>query len=181
MLDVFETTDRIKALLSEEDAATMALITGAPVGMVGPDLVIAPDGDPYLYRWHVIPRNRQANVYFHIQTASDPERPLHDHPWHNTSVILSGGYDEIINPDPLSDPGGEKTISRRVGDVVSREASVAHRLILPEGIPYTMTLFTTGPKVRSWGFWCNDGVWRGHDEVTETLPDGRSVWKEPTR
>ena len=41
-----------------------------------PDMTIAPDGIPYLYRWHVIPRNKTANVYFHIQVADDPERPL---------------------------------------------------------------------------------------------------------
>jgi len=68
-----------------------------------PDLVIAPKGyGEYLFRWYVIPRNREANVYFHIQTQSDPERPLHDHPWDNTSVILSGGYDEIIDTEPES-------------------------------------------------------------------------------
>jgi hypothetical protein len=42
--------------------------------------VIAPDGQPYLYRWHVIERNPEANTYFHIQVDDDPERPLHDHP-----------------------------------------------------------------------------------------------------
>jgi hypothetical protein len=71
----------------------MGSIIGNPLRY--PDLVIAPDGKPYLYRWHVFPQNAAAGVYFHIQVQSDPERPLHDHPWDNTSVILSGGYDEL--------------------------------------------------------------------------------------
>jgi hypothetical protein len=148
-----------------------------------PDLTIAPDGKPYLYRWHVIPRNDQANVYFHIQVDSDPERPLHDHPWANTSVILSGGYDEIWNPTPwLAEPDRMwKSMMRRsrVGDVIHRTANEAHRLILPPEFKYTMTLFTTGPKVRPWGFWFPEG-WRDASTVTE-MENGMSVMTEEAR
>lgn len=147
-----------------------------------PDLIIAPDGNPYLYRWHVIPQNTKANVYFHIQVASDPERPLHDHPWDNTSVILSGGYDEIWNPTPwLHEPGHtsreQPPRQLRAGDVCHRRAGEAHRLILPPDIPYTMTLFTTGPRVREWGFWFEDG-WKSYKDVT--VNEGNvSKFKDP--
>lgn len=40
-----------------------------------------------------------------------------------------------------------------------------------------MTLFTTGPKVRDWGFWTPEGFVNNED-YTETLPDGRSVVKK---
>lgn len=140
-----------------------------------PDLTIAPDGSPYLYRWHLIPRNNWGNNYLHIQVASDPERPLHDHPWDNTSVILSGGYTEIMS-EHQNLPS--RTHKRVKGDVVNRLASHAHRLILPPDIPYTMTLFTTGPTVRDWGFWIN-GWWVSHKEVLTNLADGRSVFKMP--
>ncbi len=127
-----------------------------------PDLIIAPDGDPYLYRWHVISRNNHANVYFHIQTASDPERPLHDHPWDNSSTILAGGYYEEYN----TTPGQLWPVLRNLkkGDTVFRRAEEAHRLILPQEIPYTMTLFTTGAKRRDWGFWYPEG-WVSNKEV----------------
>lgn len=139
-----------------------------------PDVVIAPDGEPYLYRWHVIPRNDFGNVYLHVQVASDPERPLHDHPWDNQSVILSGGYDEIVWSRP---PHGSTWLRHtQKGDVIQRRAHEAHRLILPRSIPYTMTLFTTGPVLGKWGFWC-DGGWKPWDEVTEER-DGQQVWKE---
>lgn len=152
-----------------------------------PDLVIAPDGKPYLYRWHVIPRNDQANVYLHIQVDSDPERPLHDHPWANTSVILSGGYDEIWCEQPIrighQAPFEFRTPSEirelRAGDIVHRSASEAHRLILPPEFKYTMTLFTTGPKVRPWGFWFPEG-WRDASTVTE-IENGMSVMTDEAR
>lgn len=164
--DIFDWT-----ILSKEDSQTAARVVGSYTRLSTPDLVIAPDGKPYLYRWHLLPRNKAANIYFHIQVESDPERPLHDHPWANTSVILSGGYDEIVDPTPWL---GIHRFERRLrsGDVACRTASEAHRLILPSGIPYTMTLFTTGPKIRDWGFWFDNG-WRDAEEVTALDPATR--------
>lgn len=147
-----------------------------------PDLVIAPEGHgEYLFRWYVVPRNREANVYFHIQTASDPERPLHDHPWDSTSVILAGGYEEVIDTEPGSLLEGTRyRIARKPGDVVHRPATWAHRLLLWSDQPYSMSLFTTGPKVRDWGFWFGDRFVAFNDITKET--DGMSVWdKEKMR
>lgn len=162
-------------ILSEADqnlAIGLARRSGGDVEH--PDLVIAPDGDPYLYRWRLL-RTPQAGIYFHIQVASDPERPLHDHPWDNQSVILAGGYNEIIGV-----PGHSRTqiFLRYAGDVIHRKAEIPHRLILPDGVPYTMSLFSTGPKRREWGFWYPDG-WRPFYEVTKQLADGRSIHIKP--
>lgn len=129
------------------------------------NLVIAPDGSPYLYRWHVIPHNKTGNVYFHIQIADDPERPKHDHPWVNQSVILAGRYTEQyanIGDDGRLLPSHIRWV--RKGDVIQRPADQAHRLLMPPNTPYTMTLFTTGPKVRNWGFWYPEG-WVDAEEV----------------
>jgi hypothetical protein len=129
------------------------------------DRILAPDGEPYLYRWHLVPRNRLANVYFHIQVRSDPERPLHDHPWDNTSTILVGGYVEQYQYGSML---GTETYTRNVGPgrIIRRNAEVAHRLILPKWVPYTMTLFTTGPHRREWGFWYPEG-WVSNREVCQ--------------
>lgn len=167
--------------LTEEDFNLALALIGGWEHFLHPDVIIAPDGAPYLYRWHVVPRNKDANVYFHIQVASDPERPLHDHPWDNTSVILSGGYEEIIQNDP---PWGGKLSRPRVkGQTVYRKAETAHRLILPDETPYTMTLFSTGPVRRDWGFWLVDSrgypKWRPHTDCIITAPDGQSVFREP--
>lgn len=143
-----------------------------------PDLVIAPAGHgEYLFRWYVVPRNSDGNVYFHVQTASDPERPLHDHPWDNTSVILAGGYEELICVEPdAPDAYATYRVRRRAGDVIHRPATWAHRLILPTGALYTMSLFVTGPKVRKWGFW-HEGKFTPYTEVTVET-EGKSSWKE---
>lgn len=167
-------------LLALEDYDTACAILGWPIYSREPNLVIGPDGsNPYLYRWHLIPRNEKANVYFHIQVASDPERPLHDHPWDNTSVILSGGYDEIHTSCPWYPPWTQYRRQLRTGDVVHRHATEAHRLILPPDIPYTMTIFSTGPRVRDWGFWFLDG-WRNADDVL-AMENGMSIMKEEAR
>ncbi len=140
-----------------------------------PDLTIAPDGQPYLYRWYVVPRHEaDANVYLHLQIASDPERPLHDHPWDNVSVILSGGYVELLTDQPQHRLPARQ-YNRKAGDVVYRTAETAHRLFLPPKTPYTLTLFTTGPVRRDWGFWTKTG-WRNSDELVKQLPDGRSIF-----
>ncbi len=63
--------------------------------------------------------------------------------------------------------GGDIHTSRelRAGNVVHRLAGEAHRLLLPPEFPYTMTLFSTGPNVRKWGFWYGS-EWRPYTDVT---------------
>src|SRR5882672_6067602 len=85
--------DVLLDLLTKDDCTLALSILG---GWRKPDLEIMPDGTPYLYRWHVTPHSQFANVYLHVQVASDPARPLHDHPWDNMGVILSGGYEELV-------------------------------------------------------------------------------------
>lgn len=140
----------------------------APVGksLTRPDRIIAPDGKPYLYRYHIV-KTSMACVYLHIQVRSDPERPLHDHPFDNQSVILGGGYDEVYRTSPIPYMWPENHENRRVrsGDVVHRKAEEAHRLVLPKDIPYSLSVFSTGRHRRAWGFWYPDG-WRDFRTVT---------------
>ena len=127
------------------------------------DLIIAPAGEPYLYRKHVLPRNKFMNIYFHKIVKSDDDRALHDHPWWNLSIILKGGYIEVMQD-------GARRI-RGPGSVLFRLAKTAHRLEVVEGVD-CYTLFLTGPKVRSWGFHCPKGwvYWRDF-----TTSDGNSI------
>lgn len=169
------------ALLSEEDQLLAARYIGSLYR--APDLIIAPLGEAYLYRWHLVPRNRDANVYFHIQVLSDPERPLHDHPWDNQSTILSGGYDEfyysisVLRSEQAAYPPHIRSL--RKGDTVARRAQVAHRLVLPAQFAYTMTLFTTGPKFREWGFHTEHDGWIPQTKLIENRADGTSVYTGP--
>ena len=109
-----------------------------------PDYVI---GEEYLRRWWVIPRNPFANLYLHELLKSDDDRAMHDHPWANRSVLISGSY---IEHTP------EGVFTRRAGDVIERAATALHRLEVIPG-ERTISLFMTGPKLREWGFACPNG------------------------
>lgn len=161
-------------MLKAEDRAIVDNLLGKSPR--APDLTITTEeGADYLYRWHMTERSYEANDYFHIQTSSDPERPLHDHPWDNMSVILAGGYNELRQENP---PDGTVMRVVRAGATVFRKAHEAHRLILPPGIPYTMTRFFTGPAKKDWGFWIARD-WYPASLCTRDIGGGRSVFIYP--
>lgn len=123
-----------------------------------PDFVIGAPGNLYMLRWYLLPRNRWFNVYLHKIIRSDDDRALHDHPWASLSILLKGSYVEI------TDTSG-KTYS--APHVIYRGSNYRHRLIVPDGNP-VWTLFITGPKVRTWGFWCPKGFVPWHEFVDHT-------------
>jgi hypothetical protein len=127
-----------------------------------PDVVI---GSNYLRRWWITPRNAFANVYLHEFRSSDDDRALHDHPWANSSLILSGRYIEHTS---------EGQFVRQAGDFVQRESGSLHRIELIGGHP-VISLFTTGPKVRDWGFDCPQGwvPWQEFTDPTDPSKTGR--------
>lgn len=141
-----------------------------------PDFRIGPADDPYIRRWWVIRRNRWFNIYLHQVLRDDSDRAMHDHPWLNATIVLDGGgYVEF-------QPGGARL--RRVGDVVLRRPTAAHRLELTreDGIPQpTWTLFITGPRVRRWGFYLSwewapfDAVVAKTGSASEWLGDGEEA------
>ncbi len=131
-----------------------------------PDVIIGSRDNPYLLRWHVIPRNRFFNIYLHKFLRDDDDRALHDHPWPSCSIILKGGYIEHL-------PAGIQKI-RRCFIPYFRQARQAHRIELirsfwcvsdsrvarPDNTSpalSTWSLFITGPKMREWGFHCPKG------------------------
>lgn len=131
-----------------------------------PDFVIGGREHPYLRRWWVIPRGGRFNIYLHQVLRDDDDRALHDHPWWNVSILLRGGYVEVM-------PNATK--HRRAGHVVFRRAEAAHRLVLHRdasgrSIP-CWSLFLTGPVVRQWGFLCPKG-WRHWRDFVDTRDRG---------
>ena len=123
-----------------EDMAAWA----AGVMIRQPDFIV---GENYLRRWFVVPRNPFTNVYLHEFRRSDDDRALHDHPWNNRSFVIAGQY---IEHTP------EGSFLRSPGDTLTRDATDRHRIELIDGSP-CVTLFTTGPKIRDWGFYCPPG------------------------
>ena len=110
------------------------------------------DGNPYVYRWHII-NNPIVSVYFHIQVSDDGER-MHDHPGDNTSIILAGGYREYTCNRVGDRYVPVHPIDREPEEVIHRLAETPHRLTLLG--KYSMSLFVMGPKRRDWGFWMDD-------------------------
>lgn len=157
----------------------------------GPDQVIYAHGEPYLSRWWVFPWSRYPKIpeeertlwqgfvnalrlpaiYIHVFTQSDDVRAAHDHPWPNCSVVLSGGYWEWRGQYPT------QRVLRCTGDVVWRRARSAHRIeVITAGdgkIVPALTLFLTGFKTRSWGFWCPGQRWVPWREYTQ--PDNTGL------
>ena len=116
--------------------------------MRAPDLTLG----RYLERWWLIPRNRFLNVYYHEFGASDGG-DVHDHPWVNVSVVLSGRYREHFHDGT--------SVVRKPGHVVFRGARTLHRIeLLSERV---RTLFLTGPRARAWGFMTPQGWWVPHE------------------
>lgn len=110
-----------------------------------PDIII---GDNYLRRWWVIPRNPFYNIYLHEINNSDDDRALHDHPWENQSFLIRGRY---LEHTP------EGSFERTEGSYIKRPATAMHRLEVYPGETGVISLFTTGPIVREWGFDCPKG------------------------
>lgn len=131
-----------------------------------PDIVIGGDEQPYLRRWHVLPRNRFFNIYLHQFLRSDDDRALHDHPWVNVSILLKGHYVEHLPGDDLRFRSRGQVIFRRSG-------KISHRIEIITGIP-VWTLFITGPRYRMWGFHCPQG-WKPYYEFLEKYEDAHST------
>lgn len=116
-----------------------------------PDFVVGDHDDPYLRRWWVIPRNKCFNVYVHEFLRDDDDRACHCHPWLSLSLSLNMAMDEV-----WLDRSYGLAIERRrrvePGTLLFRRARFAHRMVVPE--PGAITLFITGPTIRTWGFWC---------------------------
>lgn len=94
------------------------------------------DGDVYLQRF-ILLRCPLGALYLHRFFRGDEDKCLHDHPWHFVSLILKGGYWEETEGVILDE--------HRTGNV--------------------WTLILTTRKVRSWGFWTNNGTtWVGWRE-----------------
>lgn len=129
-------------------------------------------GDNYLLRWYVIPRNPVLNIYLHKFLHDDEDRALHDHPWWFISIMLKGGYQEVIDIERSSTAGFTETICRRAPSIAFRKSEHRHRVVLHRdygdnhaiGRPITCwTLVITGRVTRNWGFWCPQGFIRWQD------------------
>jgi len=120
-----------------------------------PDFTIkTPDGEIYLLRWYIIPRNPYFNIYLHKFVHSDDSRALHDHMYVNLSILIKNGYMEQFS----------RGIKFRTAPcLILRKPSTLHRIQLhcddnEKEIP-AWSIFITGPRIREWGFMCPNKRW----------------------
>lgn len=120
--------------------------------------------EPYLTRYYIFrkPLPWLPSIYIHCFHASDEDLELHNHPWsRSASLILSGSYLEEYK-------SGDQVCSRvlKPGNINYIKANDFHRVdLLTKKV---WTLFISGSKVQSWGFWnrnTKDFVnWEEHEE-----------------
>jgi hypothetical protein len=100
----------------------------------------------------------------HFFAAGDDDGALHDHPWAFTTEILAGGYAEhlpgIVPCEGLGPDLGELVLHRGAGDRIPHQATDLH--CVTDTQPGTITLVTTGPRTRSWGFHPPGRPWIGY-------------------
>ncbi len=97
-------------------------------------------------------------IVLHEWITDDP-LDIHDHPWDNASVVLSGGYFEIT-------PQGR--FWRPPGSVIVRRAEDPHRIEIDPTGPLARSLFIMGPVHREPGFHTAAG-WVSADDYTRRL------------
>jgi len=90
------------------------------------------------------------SIKLHKIFRADRQEDLHDHPWSFFSIILHGSYVENT-PDGLK----KRTIWNW------KRATDRHSIREVSRSPVWSLVFC-GPKIRSWGFWVDDGM--GHLE-----------------
>lgn len=121
------------------------------------------EGNPYLHRWHLIPKNRFLNIYLHRFVGPD-QRVMHDHPWISLAYHLKGSFFERYAKSPEH---RVKTRTISVGDWTYRGSTFLHYLLPPSTGAWTV--FITGPKIRGWGF-LTQGGWHPWREVVFNPP-----------
>ena len=135
-----------------------------------PDFIIGGSDNPYMLRWYIIPRNRILNVYLHYINRSDDDRAPHDHPWPSLSLMLYGTLIEHVR----TPSGVLECRAITAGSLVYRSAKFAHRLEVPRGRA-AWTLFVTGPKIRSWGFYlCGGQRWIEWTDFCDETDSGKA-------
>ena len=108
-------------------------------------------GEPYLRRWHLLPKNKFFNVWLHQFLKDDDDRAMHDHPFASLSLCVSGSYDELCSDGVIR--------TRKRGAIVYRSATYRHSIFISNRPHKTAwTLFVTGRVVRKWGFWCDENT-----------------------
>jgi hypothetical protein len=157
---------------------------------------------PLMYRWELL-ATRWGKVMVHrfVPGVEDPD--LHDHPWSFVTVVLAGGYDDLVRCPRCEGSGRRIGIDRRakhtyeaaivvdcqhchgrgrvVGEALRagmiRFRSAGHAHATRAGDRGAWTIVFAGPTTRLWGFW-REGHWWPFREYAERFGFARTCESE---
>jgi len=120
----------------------------------------------YLRRWTLrLPFGRK--LMLHHILRPDADRCQHDHPWGFVTLVLWGGYVELVGE-------AQRMQRMRPGRAGWRPPEYRHRIItLPRGHAWTLVLTTR--RTGSWGFYTRDG-WMHWRQFVNAARSARVLW-----
>lgn len=108
-----------------------------------------PNGEIYLARIRLI-QTPWFGILLHDIYEPDMDRDPHDHPWTFWSLVLRGGYKEMLWSYPNHLDSWKYRVHSRFS-IHRMDTDKAH--MITELFGPTRTLIFHGPRVRKWGFW----------------------------
>lgn len=127
--------------------------------VMGPPLVLLDEdnGREFLKRWRLL-QTPWFSVFIHRMQVPDPGTDLHDHPWSFKSLVLKGGYLEVL-ADTRRALRPQRARHRQRWSFAGIRLDQCHTVVsLDNGKP-VWTLVFAGPTQRRWGFTV-DGEWQ---------------------
>jgi hypothetical protein len=137
---------------------------------------ILKDGSPHLDRLRLI-ETPYFGVFLHRIYRPDLDRDPHNHPWWFASVVLAGGYTELVWDHPEARQYGARPSRARVrkrGSLAQLHESQAHRITAIEGLLWTLVI--VGPHRHSWGFWTHKGFVHWRDYIPHQRTEDQALW-----
>lgn len=107
-----------------------------------------------MLRRYMIFQGERFGVYVHRIYRPDADRDCHNHPWQFRTLVLRGGYTELVRRHVGSLQETLTARMHRPGSTHAMPVDAFHQLV--EVAPNTWTLLLVGPKVHEWGFWVTD-------------------------
>ena len=135
----------------------------------------------YLERWELARTPRDERVYLHRILGPD-ERVFHDHPWSFRTELLSGWYEQAwAHASGIArDRWSTRTImsGSSVQSTNVMEERDFHYIRKVGQREECWSLVTTGPRVKSWGFW-DDGRYWPYQEYFDAHPEHPKSYFRP--